>query len=270
MEQNRLVLLAQIERLLTEVLRLQTILASRNSETTAARSTSYTPYQATFFPLSFESIYLVKELSLFNTNKNQNGEVRKVDKQMFDLFSKVIGSREVSKYVQEWRIFNSSSRDLGAFVELISGTNKWVVGANRESFSMSDMQIVNSFANLFVHEYAHIKFFEKPEFEEQFSLSFWNDNDLSHAAKVEDTFDNQRFDVLSAYFDKNKNRFVSDYATLSPDEDMAETFVYFVREARPTGGNLREQKILFFYEDEELVNLRTELRSNLRNQGLLR
>ena len=56
---------------------------------------------------------------------------------------------------------------------------------------------------------------------------------------------------------------------MNPDEDMAETFVSFVRESKPTGNTLRDKKILFFYGYKDFVSLRAELRSNLEAQNVL-
>lgn len=268
-DQNRVLLLSQIERLLAEVVRLQAILAARSVSASPAFSTSYTPYQATFFPLDFESIYLIQNSLLYNTGQSQGGTVREIDKKMFDLFSDVLGAENVTKYFKEWRVFQNSQRDLGAFVELISGTNKWIVGVNREGFSTTDTRIKKSFANLFVHEYSHVLFFEMEDFEKSFQDIFWTEADLRHEDTVSQTSSLSRFDVLSSYYEKNQSRFVSDYATINPQEDMAETFVYFVKEGRPSGDSVRDRKILAFYQNQTLVEARIQLRKNLQDLGLL-
>jgi len=262
-EQNRLVLLQQIERLLTEVRRLQSILAER----TGVPYAYYTPYNSVFFPLRFESIYLVQNGQLFLTDKFK-GE-KPADMQLFDLFTAIVGKGAVEEHVREWRVFENKSNDLGAFVELMAGTDDWIVGVNRENFSQADTQTIKAFANLFVHEYAHIVLFDKKDMTTKFASSFWTSADTRHANLVAQASERNRFTVLRRYFDDNNTRFVSDYATLSPDEDMAETFVSFVREPKPAGATLRDRKILFYYEYKDFVDLRTELRANLQAKGVL-
>lgn len=252
-------LLLQIKSLLTEVVRLQELLAQRQE------LSSYSPYEAVIFPLSFERIYLVEDGVLKNTSGAN--EVRPVDKQLFDLFTSVVGEEAVVDNLKEWRVFKNEISDLGAFVELIAGTDKWVVGVNRENFVAGDEQIIRAYANLFVHEYAHILLFNKTAFESAFQKQFWLAEDERHANRVQGSSD--QFSVLSRYYNLNRERFVSDYATLSPQEDMAETFVAFVREDKPTGTTIRDKKINQFYTSASFVKERTRLRSNLIALGSL-
>lgn len=71
----------------------------------------------------------------------------------------------------------------------------------------------------------------------------------------EETLENLLYDFYGRYPD----RFVSDYAATSPEEDIAESFMYFVFAPRPTGESIAEEKILFFYEFPELAALRSHL-----------
>ncbi len=256
-------LLLQIKSLLAEVVRLQELLAEQKERSLA--SASYTPYDTVIFPLSFERIYEVKN----GTIKNTNGETgqRVVDKQLFDLFAAVIGDDAVDEYVKEWRVFKNDNSDLGAFVELIAGTESWVIGVNRESYSSGDEQLTRAFANLFTHEYAHILLFNETTFETTYKNLFWTAEDQRHSARVQNL--NSQFSALSRYYDENRSRFVSDYATLSAEEDMAETFVSFVREEKPLGTTIREKKINQFYTSKVFVEARAELRANLQALGVL-
>jgi hypothetical protein len=261
--QLRVQLLTQIELLLKEVQRLQAIIAGRE----AAKYTLYTPYTAVFFPLNFESMYLVRDGQLYAIGNNASA--KPADAELFELFKSIIGKEAVDTHVREWRIFENKSRDLGAFVELIAGTKDWIIGVNRESYKADDSLSVKSFSNLFVHEYAHIILLDKTDVTTKFTNTFWTAADKKHAAAVQAASERTRFSVLQRYYEANESRFVSDYATLSPDEDMAETFVSFVRNAKPTGEKLSDKKILFFYQYPDFVSLRTELRTNLAAQNVL-
>src|SRR3990167_460238 len=203
-------LLSQIELLLKEVQRLQAIIAERES----AKYTLYTPYTSVYFPLDFETMYLVRDGELYAIGSEDSFE--NSDVHLFELFKGIVGQEAVDTYVREWRVFENKSNDLGAFVELIAGTE-----------------------------------------------------DLKHEAAAKSASDRNRFSVLRQYYEDNKNRFVSDYATMNSDEDMAETFVSFVRESKPTGNTIRDKKILFFYQYKDFVSLRTELRTNLAEQNVL-
>jgi hypothetical protein len=56
---------------------------------------------------------------------------------------------------------------------------------------------------------------------------------------------------------------VSDYSVTHPAEDIAESFAFFVLSPQPAGESIAEQKIRFFYEYPELIDLRAEILQNL-------
>ncbi len=88
---------------------------------------------------------------------------------------------------------------------------------------------------------------------------FWNDFydewvDITYE-EDEDTY----YDRLDAFYEKYEDQFVTDYSATSPEEDIAEAFSYFILTPKPAGDTIAEEKILFFYQYPELVNLRLEI-----------
>jgi hypothetical protein len=71
------------------------------------------------------------------------------------------------------------------------------------------------------------------------------------------------YDTLYNFYKTHQDQFVDDYATTHPTEDIAESFAYFVFNPKPTGNSVREQKVAFFYEYPELVELRANILGNL-------
>jgi len=71
------------------------------------------------------------------------------------------------------------------------------------------------------------------------------------------------YESLYNFYKAHQDQFVDDYATTHPDEDIAESFAYFVFSLKPTGNSIRDQKVAFFYEYPELVKLRTNILSGL-------
>lgn len=256
----------QIQLLLKEVARLQALLSSVQTKPRAPLATN-TPYKAVLFPIAFEATYRVENGRL--TSLTPGRAVSAIDTKLFALFVDTLGEANVAKYVREWRIFYQSDSDLGAFTEYMPAAGAWLVGVNREGFIAGDREEEAAFAHLFIHEFAHIALFKKPAMETNFSKLFWTASDISHAQKVKNTSADERFSVLSRYYENNTSRFVSDYATLKPSEDVTETFVAFVLEEKPLGYTVRDQKIRLFYANTELVALRSELRTNLFRLGAL-
>lgn len=86
----------------------------------------------------------------------------------------------------------------------------------------------------------------------------WNDINLE---EDEDTY----YIRLDEFYYKYEDHFLTDYAATNPEEDIAESWSFFVLAPKPAGDIIAEQKILFFYEYPELVQLRAQILNNLCN-----
>jgi hypothetical protein len=71
--------------------------------------------------------------------------------------------------------------------------------------------------------------------------------------------DDAYYEALDDFYYTYEDRFVTDYAVTNPEEDIAEAFTFFVLSPRPQGATMAEEKILFFYDYPELVELRDEI-----------
>jgi len=65
--------------------------------------------------------------------------------------------------------------------------------------------------------------------------------------------------MLEDFYEIYKDQFVSEYASTSPIEDIAESWAFFVLSPKPELNSIANEKILFFYEYPELVSLRQEI-----------
>jgi hypothetical protein len=70
-------------------------------------------------------------------------------------------------------------------------------------------------------------------------------------------------DLLDDFYSIYRDQFLTDYAATSPEEDIAESWVYFVLSPKPELTSIANEKILFFYEYPELVALREEILTRL-------
>lgn len=84
----------------------------------------------------------------------------------------------------------------------------------------------------------------------------WNEINLE---EDEDLYNEK----LDDFYDKYKDRFVTSYAVTNPEEDIAETFTFFILSPKPAGNTAAEKKILFFYQYPELVELREMILNNV-------
>jgi hypothetical protein len=68
---------------------------------------------------------------------------------------------------------------------------------------------------------------------------------------------------LDSFYQEYADQFVSNYAATSPEEDLAETFTYFIFEPKPAPDSIADRKVLFLYEYPELVSLRQTILERL-------
>ncbi|MBI9050731.1 MAG: hypothetical protein JEZ00_15020 [Anaerolineaceae bacterium] len=96
-----------------------------------------------------------------------------------------------------------------------------------------------------------------------FINQFWMGNmsewqDIEYNTTTQEDFDSQ----IEDFFAKYSDQFVNDYAATHPEEDFAETWLYYVFDLTPEGGSIADQKIAFYESYPELVQIKQEIRKN--------
>ncbi len=71
------------------------------------------------------------------------------------------------------------------------------------------------------------------------------------------------YEKLDEFYYKYEDQFVTSYAATNPEEDIAEAWAFFVFSPQPAGDTLAEEKVLFFYQYPELVELRANILKNM-------
>jgi len=103
----------------------------------------------------------------------------------------------------------------------------------------------------------------RDSFINQYYNQFWADiyDEWNNINLEED--ENIYYERLDNFYYDHQDQFLTDYSVTHPAEDIAEAFSFFVFSPKPAGDTIAEQKILFFYNFPELVNLRTNIINNL-------
>lgn len=92
---------------------------------------------------------------------------------------------------------------------------------------------------------------------------FWKASWAEYKADEQDGYDAALKEQTNDWYSKHPDWFVTDYAAVNPEEDMAESWSAFVLKDKPTGSSIADQKILFFYDYPELVHMRDAIRHRL-------
>lgn len=256
LQQLNSVLLEQVEEQKGEAVVIDSTSGTSVSLATIERSSTERP------PGSKEEVlYSVTGASLTTPSGKQRYDLHE---DVWDIFVDIAGTGFVSRNLAAFDVYYDPRGDTSAYTE--PHGDGWVLGINIADVDLSRESWTRDTVHTLIHEYSHILFAEESAVAELFEEMFWDEKDYEHLGHVWNIHDvGERQDALYEYYLRNQDRFVSDYATLNPGEDIAESFTQFVINAKPTGENKRSEKILFFYNYPDIVSIRSSIRANVGN-----
>lgn len=199
----------------------------------------------------------------------------------------------IDRYVISFRLFtDGKDEDMGGMNQIDETVDFWEIDldtADMNIFSNDSVEILN-YTHTLIHEFGHLltlnpkqikltddKFQDddrgyltsegyalKDSYLGRFVYQFWNSNLLFEWDEIEKIKNESRkIDFLYDFYLSYKDEFVTDYAAESPEEDIAESWTFFVLSDKPELSTVKYQKILFFYQFPELVQYREKIRSNV-------
>lgn len=190
---------------------------------------------------------------------------------------------EYDERISEIIVFNDDGRFFDAFVETVPPRHDtWAYAINSDVVGDPLDEIA---AELMVHELAHIVGYDAipgvplpantdchPYFERTgcpaensylaaFTERFWSEADLARAETYFDTDD--LIDTVEEFYETNELDYVTAYAASSPEEDFAESFMFYILGQRAPDGGEAAAKTDFFGEYEVMRDIRREIRGRL-------
>lgn len=186
---------------------------------------------------------------------------------------------EYEQRLGEFIVFNGEDSYFDAFVETIPPDHEmWAYAVNDE---LTDEVNAPYNTELIVHELAHLigydevpgsvrplevecaEYFARTNcplnnsYLGRFTEQFWSEAELGRAIAFAEEEDPIR--EVEEYYDERVTEYVSSYAATNPEEDFAESFLFFVLEPLPEEGEALE-KVEFFADFPELNEMRREIR----------
>ncbi len=267
-EEHKAMLLEIIATLQKQIIALQNQLAKQ---------------QANINPNSFSNNSFQNSVTVLNrynldypidSNKINNEEHKTYFGQVSALFP-----NEYDSKLSEFLVFDGDAEDIDAFVETVPPNHKKWVYAVADN-AVSDPDSTDS-KELIVHELGHLISYDEVlgvptsansnchsyfnrrgcpknnSYLGQFTKQFWSSDDLLKAEQFK-----QSKVAMKNFYNKNSDEFANDYAASSPEEDFAESFMYFVFEKK-VSGSIANQKIDFFRSNYKLTEIKNEVSSKI-------
>ncbi len=199
----------------------------------------------------------------------------------------------LEEYVTSLRLYTDGPQeDLGGLNQLDESNQYWQLDLDTAdiNFHNLDSGFVLDYTHTLIHEFGHLLTLNATQVEptedlrqddargyltsEGYALQssylgkfvdrFWPMNFLTQWDKIDGIRnESRRADKLYTFYLENSGRFVTDYAAENPEEDIAESWAFFVLSDKPLANELKAEKVLFFYQFQELVQMRNSIRSKI-------
>jgi hypothetical protein len=196
------------------------------------------------------------------------------DEKLWNLVVALLGTQNVQKHIVSFEVFNEENNDTAASVwRSDSNASQWHMNINSAFATQDKKDLIRTV----VHEYGHIITLSGDQVVgvsgacPRIQLDEGCGNDDSYINAYYNQFwKNYGFEASSVgsiseddaaeLYNMEPKSFVSDYASTNITEDIAESFADFVTKSKPSGTEVMDQKVQFFYQYPSLVSLREQIR----------
>lgn len=235
-------------------------------------------------------------LTLYRINGDQISKIRDYDvkkkyasfqedvakhQAMWAYFTQLIPS-DARQRIVEFEVFHGEGEVLG-YVAPTEETDlsRWKMGLAIDVVgNLSSVDLQTEFAYTAIHEVGHVLTLDDTQIESGTGIgacgafhidegcakpnSYINELFTLGWADIMDEFKNIRNEDESYdFYLKYQDRFVTEYASSNPAEDVAEVFAVFVTSNQaPRGNSIADQKVRAMYERPELMDLRDKIRGS--------
>lgn len=164
-------------------------------------------------------------------------------------------------FIESFEVYDDPNNDTIAFVEDEDINGKWKVAINLAIYNNIDEKEKKV---TLIHELSHIITLNNSQ---MLSLTTCPNYNTEEWCTKENSYLNhfyQRFrSSIKGAPTFEKNKFVTDYATTNVEEDIAESFAFFVLDSTHNNHSIKNQKKNFFNNYPELITMRKEMRNVL-------
>jgi hypothetical protein len=181
---------------------------------------------------------------------------------LWDEVSELSPDTLTDTYIDTFEVYNDAASDTLAFVVDEDGNGKWAIGINLATHNQTDVREQKS---TLIHELAHIITLNN----DQIDKNIWTCQayETSEWCMKSNSYLNafvSKFWWKNTELDYREGDFVSEYASSSPEEDIAESFAFFIIENDFSGTTTRDQKMRFFSTYLDLMKIRNDMRNVLK------
>lgn len=241
--------------------------------------------EITLYKIDNDNISKIKDYKVSGEDLEYQKDVAKHN-QIWDLVKKIVPLSQRKK-MGEFLIYNgTTSGSAGFVVQLKKDLSSWKMGIAINYAFQGSFNAGGELAYTIIHEFGHVLTLNDTQLNASITTEkcksyfpgegcakensyinelhgkYWKDIWTEYEVAKKDQESQQKF------YNKHKNRFVTQYASTNPPEDIAEVFATFItKKDKPAGNTIAEEKILLMYQRNELIEFRNHIRKNLQLRG---
>lgn len=208
------------------------------------------------------------------TPKTLNDKEKNEYQKIWEKVKHILPNKGLENFEKLYICSDGKLNELAAVMPNNESGSKWVINIDSEDVDFGKNK--RAFFETIFHEYFHYMSLndKQVKYTEDYNMKNYCEvgivsNKNSYLNDFYNEFwkgilEDRNINKESLYFyERHKNSFIDDYAATSPDEDIAETFSFFILDDKPKGNSIKDKKIKFFYKYKELVKLREQLREKI-------
>ena len=233
-------------------------------------------YKVTDGALSDESI------NYSNTKQQDYAKDTLQHNELWDSFTTIIPS-ELRSNVKSFSIFSDGTSNLLGYVEPLDyAADTWQLGVD-----FADSTDKKNFYYTLIHEYGHLLTLGNDQMVINYDWSTSSETESTYSSfygeSTPDSYMNlyykefwldyykewQHLDVQNnveaqkEFYLQHPDDFLTTYAVVHPEEDIAESWTFFILSTRQENTTVAQEKQNFFYQFPELIEIRTHILENL-------
>ena len=204
----------------------------------------------------------------------------------------------LKKYISSLRLFTDGRMGELAGMSPVNILNtQWEIDIDTLDFNFNNKEklYIKDYTHTIIHEFGHLLTLNPEQVEvtedvfeddmkgyltsegytktnsylNKFVDRFWRGKLLRRWDKIDKIkSENRKVNLLYKLYLKNENQFLTAYSAESPEEDIAESWTFFVLYDKPKLNTIKHQKILFFYQFPELIEQREKIRNKLEKKSV--
>lgn len=225
------------------------------------------------------------------SNEKQYTDLSINQKEINEIWKSIIQllpHKYIERYVTTLNVISDGPEEILAGVLALDESNqKWSFEVDIEDYRTYKND--EDYRHTLIHEFGHIltlndtqvepsdmKFQEgdryltneglaKPKsYIQSYTDQFWKGSLLDRWDRIQRIKNEyKKYNAILSLYESNKSHFWTDYAAESPEEDIAESWYYFIINDSPKGDSVKNKKLIFFSHYEELNLMREEIRKKI-------